>query len=111
MALSNSEIYRHKAVLKSEKSFSSNIVVLSVGIVAVHPYRQYISLTNGLIRQHKCSLIKFNTPAMFVVILKPSILDDSQKASTGHFRVARTEFQTEAKCEATDMKMSFHFHA
>ena len=48
---------------------------------------------------------------MFVVILKPSILDDSQKASTGHFRVARTEFQTEAKCEATDMKMSFHFHA
>ena len=73
MALSNSEIYRHKAVLKSEKSFSSNVVVLSVGIVAVHPYRQYISLTNGLIRQHKCSLIKFNTPAMFVVILKPSI--------------------------------------
>lgn len=73
MALSNSEIYRHKAVLKSEKSFSSNVVVLSVGIVAVHPYRQYIFLTNGLIRQHKCSLIKFNTPAMFVVILKPSI--------------------------------------
>ena len=73
MALSNSEIYRHKAVLKSEKSFSSNVVVLSVGIVAVHPYRQYISLTNGLIRQHKCSLIKFNTPAMFVVILTPSI--------------------------------------
>lgn len=73
MALSNSEIYRHKAVLKREKSFSSNVVVLSVGIVAVHLYRQYISLTNGLIRQHKCSLIKFNTPAMFVVILKPSI--------------------------------------
>ena len=28
-----------RVTLKSEKSFSSNVVVLSVGIVAVHPYR------------------------------------------------------------------------
>ena len=54
MALSNSEF---KKVRTDIRQFSSNVVVLSVGIVAVHP-----SLENGLTRF-----------SMFVVILKPYI--------------------------------------